>query len=74
MFKKCLIDQVIIDGSLRGKSLEVVKKYLKRCYHIEASLDALKKRKRRLWASGKIKKVALDFYNKLWLTSFKENI
>ena len=74
MFKKCLIEQVIIDGSLRGKSLDVIKRHLKKCYHIDVSIDVLKRRKRSLWASGKIKKITLNMYNRLWLNSFKDRL
>lgn len=55
MFRNCLIDNVIMHATSKGCSLGVIQRYLSVYYHITASLDVLKKRKRNLWISGKFK-------------------
>ena len=55
MFRDCLIDNVLMDATSKGYNLRVIQRYLSVYYHITASLDALKKRKRNLWISGKFK-------------------
>lgn len=70
MFKKCLINQAIIEGSLRGKTLLVIQRYLRKCYGIKVSINTLKKRKGRLYLSGKIKKTAISIFNNSWATTY----
>lgn len=70
MFKKCIIDQVIIEGSLRGKSLEVVQRYLSMFYGIKAPNNVLKKRKRYLWLSGKVRQVVTKTFNNAWKSTY----
>tara|TARA_B110000977_G_C11036721_1_gene477331 strand:+ start:1237 stop:1464 length:228 start_codon:yes stop_codon:yes gene_type:complete len=70
MFRKCIIDQVIIEGSLRGKSLEVIQRYLSIFYSLRASNNVLKKRKRYLWLSGKVRKVVAKTFNNAWKTTY----
>ena len=55
MFRNCLIDSVLMDATSKGYSLGVIQRYLSVYYHINASLEVLKKRKRNLWVSGKFK-------------------
>ena len=72
MFKKCIINQVVIHASLCGKNLFVVQRYLRRYYFIRASITALKSRKRYLWLSGKVKQVATDKFNNAWKSTYNE--
>ncbi len=70
MFKKCIINQVIIHASLCGKNLFVIQRYLKRFYGITASINSLKNRKRYLWLSGKVHKVTTSIFNEKWSATF----
>ena len=70
MFKKCLVNQVLIHASLCGKSLFVIQRYLQMYYRIRMSINALKSRKRYLWLSGKVRKVTMNKFNKAWKTTF----
>ena len=70
MFKKCLINQVIIHASLCGKNLFVIQRYLQRFYGVKASINTLKNRKRYLWLSGKVKQVTTNTFNNAWKATF----
>ena len=70
MFRKCVINQVIIHASLCGKNLNVIQRYLQRFYGIKASINSLKNRKRYLWLSGKVKQVTTNTFNNAWKTTF----
>jgi len=54
MFLKCIINQAIIEGSRRLKSIETIRRYLSICYGIRVGYNALMRRKGYLRISGKL--------------------
>ena len=73
MFRDGLINQVVIHASLCNKNLFVVQRYLKRFYNVKVSINALKRRKRYLWLSGKVHKVTTKIFNKKWSSTFSSH-
>lgn len=54
MFLKCIINQTIIEGSRRLKSIETIQRYLGIYYGIRVGFNALRIRKGYLFISGKL--------------------